>query len=188
MDAVLAMNDIEHPGLTDTVEGDLETAREGDAGAFERLYRAHVGKVFALCLRLTGDRIAAEERTQDTFVRAWEKLASFRGESRFSTWLHSLAVNEVLMAARSGNRRTARLVPVEDTGRAPDPLASSDPGVSMDLERALCALPEGARRAFVLHDVYGYGHGEIARMTGSSPGTSKTQLHRARTLLMEALR
>lgn len=188
MDAALAMDITEDPDTTLAEAGDLAAAQGGDACAFERLYRAHATRIFALCLRLTGDRTTAEERTQDTFVRAWEKLPSFRGESRLSTWLHRLAANEVLMAARAGKRREARLVPVEDTDRAPDAPSSSDPGTSVDLERALRTLPEGARRAFVLHDVYGFDHGEIARMTGRTPGTSKAQLHRARTLLMEALR
>jgi RNA polymerase sigma-70 factor (ECF subfamily) len=167
--------------------GEIERARSGDLGAFERLYRDHVGRVFALCLRLTGNRQEAEERTQDTFVKAWQKLDSFRGEGRFSTWLHALAVNEVLMAARSGGRRERGLAPVEELERVPARRGVPDPAGSLDLERALRTLPGGAREAFVLHDVYGYNHGEIARMTGTSEGTSKSQLHRARMLLREAL-
>jgi RNA polymerase sigma-70 factor, ECF subfamily len=188
VEAVLAMNDIVGTRTGAALEGDIDASRGGSVEAFERLYRANAGRVFALCLRMTGDRTAAEERTQDTFVRAWEKLASFRGECAFSTWLHSLAVREILQDARSSGRRAARLVAVEDSERAPDPLAHRDPGTSMDLDQALRALPEGARQAFVLHDVYGYAHEEIARMTGSTAGTSKAQLHRARTLLKEALR
>jgi RNA polymerase sigma-70 factor, ECF subfamily len=188
LETALAMDFSEDGHGTSARQLEVDAARKGSVEAFERLYREHVGKVFALCLRMTGDRTAAEERTQDTFVKAWEKLPSFRGESLFSTWLHSLAVNEVLMEARSGGRRAARIVPVEDTDHAPTPVAAKDPEISMDLEKALRTLPPGARRAFVLHDVYGYGHEEIGRMTGASTGTSKAQLHRARTLLKETLR
>lgn len=166
---------------------DIEEARSGDLRAFERLYRGHVGRVYALCLRLTGDRSEAEERTQDTFVKAWQNLGSFRGESRFATWLHALAVNAVLMEARSGERRARRLVAVEDVERLPAEAGPSDPGRAFDLERALGALPSGARETLVLHDVYGYTHEEIARLTGTVTGTSKAQLHRARKLLREAL-
>ena len=166
---------------------DVEEARRGDLGAFERLYRENVGRVFALCLRLTGDRTEAEERTQDTFVKAWEHLGAFRGESRFSTWLHSLAVSAVLMEARSGGRRERRLVPVEDVERLTAHSGPEPFGETLDLERALRTLPSGARETLVLHDVYGYKHVEIARLTGTTPGTSKAQLHRARKLLREAL-
>jgi RNA polymerase sigma-70 factor (ECF subfamily) len=188
VETALAMNDNRDDAGAEMVGMDLAAAREGSVEAFERLYREYAGRVFALCLRMTGDRAAAEERTQDTFVKAWEKLPSFRGESLFSTWLHRLAVNEVLMEARSGGRRAAHLVPVEESERAPVQAVGRDPGAAMDLEKALRALPEGARQAFVLHDVYGYDHGEIARMAGYSTGTSKAQLHRARALLKETLR
>ncbi len=166
---------------------DLHAAREGDLEAFERLYREHVGRIFALCLRMTGSRSAAEERTQDTFVKAWEKLPGFRSESAFSTWLHRLAVNMVLMESRTRGRRLKRIVPVEDLERAQAP-AGSGPDTAIDLDHALKTLPEGARKVFVLHDVHGYGHAEIAEMTGVTSGTSKAQLHRARKLLREVLR
>ena len=188
METALAMDDNMDGSRAGAPGDNLAAAQKGSVEAFEKLYREHVGKVFALCLRMTGDRAAAEERTQDTFVKAWEKLPSFRGESRFSTWLHSLAVNEVLMEARSGGRRAAHLVTIEDNERAPASAVRRDPEAALDLEKAFRTLPEGARRAFVLHDVYGYGHEEIARMTGSCAGTSKAQLHRARALLKERLR
>lgn len=166
----------------------IHRAQEGDEAAFEALYRAHVGRVYAVCLRLTADRAQAEERTQDAFVRAWQRLATFRGESAFSTWLYRLAVNEVLLGRRAERRRADRVL---STG---DPAAlersggrSTAPGVSVDLERAVAALPPGAREVFVLHDVEGYRHEEIAELTGVAVGTSKAQLFRARRLLREAL-
>jgi len=148
----------------------IHRAQQGDRAAFEALYRAHVGRVYALCLRLTADAAQAEERTQDAFVRAWERLATFRGESAFSSWLYRLTVNEVLLGRRAEHRREQRIV------TAGDPAA-----------RAVAALPSGAREVFVLHEVEGYRHEEIARLTGIAVGTSKAQLFRARRLLREAL-
>jgi len=143
--------------------------------------------VYALCLRLTGDAGAAEERTQDVFVRAWDKLRSFRGESLFSSWLHRLAVNVVMNERRTTIRREQRVTPMA----APEVLerGKGEPtvGLSIDLERAIAALPEGAREVFVLYDIEGYSHGEIAELTGIAEGTSKAQLFRARQLLREKL-
>jgi RNA polymerase sigma-70 factor (ECF subfamily) len=168
------------------VSDPVARAREGDAAAFRALYETHVGRVHALCLRMCGDRADAEELTQDVFVRAWEKLGTFRGESAFGTWLHRLAVNTVLMARRARGRREQRVASVED----PEPLGTArgdDPGVSLDLERAVARLPEGAREVFLLFDVEGYGHPEIAGMLGIAAGTSKAQLFRARRLLRQWL-
>lgn len=165
----------------------VRRAQQGETAAFEQLYREHVGRVYALCLRMAGDRGRAEELTQDVFVRAWEKLGSFQGRSSFGTWLHRLAVNVVLGERRSEGVRVHRVFGTdapekfETAGRPPEP------GHRMDLERAVAALPPGARAAFVLHDVEGYRHEEIAEMQGSAVGTSKAQLHRARRLLREAL-
>jgi RNA polymerase sigma-70 factor (ECF subfamily) len=161
-------------------------AQTGDQTAFRDLYRRHAGRVYALCLRLTGggDVAAAEERTQDVFVRLWDKLASFRGESAFSSWLHRLAVNVVLNEQRTRGRRESRVMPAD-----PEILDQRDPGrtdvagVSIDLERAIATLPEGAREVFVLYDIEGYGHAEIAELVGIAVGTSKAQLFRARRLL-----
>jgi RNA polymerase sigma-70 factor, ECF subfamily len=164
----------------------VERARGGDARAFESLYREHSAAVYGLCLRMTASRNQAEELTQETFVRAWRALASFRGESALGSWLHRLAVNVVLEAGRSERRRTARVVPVPDLsgfGRA----GTAEPGIAVDLQRALATLPDGARTVFVLHDVEGYRHEEIAAMRGVSTGATKSQLHRARRLLREAL-
>ncbi len=160
-------------------------AQQGDPSAFRELYDAHVGRVHALCLRLAGNREEAEDHTQDVFVRVWERLASFRGESAFTTWLHRLTVNEVLQARRSAGRRAARVL----LSGEPEVLERPRPAVapSPDLSQAIAALPEGARTVFVLHDVEGYQHEEIGRLLGIAGGTSKAQLFRARRLLREAL-
>jgi RNA polymerase sigma-70 factor, ECF subfamily len=180
----------------------IERARAGDVDAFEHVYRKEVGRVYALCLRMTGDPIRARELTQSVFVRAWDRLASFRGDSQLSSWLHRIAVNEVLVEARTDRRRRARVVLAEDYATEDAPEKSGAPssapnalGIAMpedtetriDLERAIAGLPPGARTVFVLHDIEGYRHEEISRMTGSAEGTLRAQLHRARKLLMEAL-
>jgi RNA polymerase sigma-70 factor (ECF subfamily) len=165
----------------------VRAAQTGDPTAFRALYDAHVGRVHALCLRLAGDRVLAEELTQDVFVRAWHQLGSYRGESAFSTWLHRVAVNEVMGRFRSRGRRD-RHESAQDL-EVLDPAASrsAEPGPAIDLDQAIAELPNGARRIFVLHDVEGYQHEEIAQMTGIASGTSKAQLHRARRLLRERL-
>ena len=169
-------------------DADAALAASGDRTAFERLYRRHVGRVFTLCVRMSGDRTRAEELTQDVFVRAWEKLHLFRGESSFGTWLHRLTVNVVLNSRKSEGRRWARVEEDED-GDGIDRIARTPPapGDRMDLEAAIAKLPPGARRVFTLHDVEGYKHEEIAEMLGVTTGATKAQLHRARLLLREAL-
>jgi RNA polymerase sigma-70 factor (ECF subfamily) len=171
----------------DNAAADVRLAQKGDVTAFERLYHANAGRVMALCLRLAGDRQAAEELMQDVFVRTWEKLPAFRGESAFSTWLHRVTVNAFLHGKRSDGRRAAHEEQTDDPGAFPVPAAISDPGERMDLERAIARLPKGARTAFVLHDIEGYKHEEIAALSGIAPATVRAQLHRARRLLMEEL-
>lgn len=165
----------------------VDAAIRGDLPAFERLYRLHLGRIFALCLRMTGNRTEAEELTQEAFIRAWQKLDSFRGDSAFSSWLHRLTVNVVLASWRAAGRYRQRVVSIEDAGRWTEPEQQPTKGLAMDLERAIQQLPRGARTVFVLHDVEGLKHREIAELTGLAVGTSKTQLHRARTLLRDAL-
>jgi RNA polymerase sigma-70 factor (ECF subfamily) len=167
-------------------------AQRGEADAFEELYNAHAGRVYALCLRLTADGGKARELTQDVFVRAWEALPDFRGESNITTWLHRIAVNAMLMQRRSERRRNARVSLADDDdddagAAAAGATAPMDVASAIDLERAIAALPPGVRRAFVLHDVEGYSHEEIARMTGLAAGTLRAQVHRARQLLIQAL-
>jgi RNA polymerase sigma-70 factor (ECF subfamily) len=160
-------------------------AQQGDPSAFRELYEAHVGRVHALCFRLAGNRQEAEEHTQDVFVRVWERLGSFRGESAFATWLHRLTVNEVLQTRRGASRRSARVSLSDQLETLERPRREATP--STDLAQAIAALPEGARAVFVLHDVEGYQHEEIGRLLGIASGTSKAQLFRARRLLREAL-
>lgn len=164
----------------------VSRARSGDDAAFEELYRQHAGRVYALCLRLSGDAVRARELTQDVFVRVWERLDTFRGESAFSSWLHRLAVNVALMAHRGEARRLRRVDVAESIEDAPVP-AREPWGTDIDLERAIASLPAGARTVFVLHDVEGYQHDEIAALTGTAVGTSRAQLFRARRLLREML-
>jgi RNA polymerase sigma-70 factor (ECF subfamily) len=171
----------------------VDRARRGDVDAFERLYQLHAGRVYALCLRLAGEPVEARELVQDTFVHAWEALPRFRGESSLTTWLHRIAVNVLLERRRGDRRRAARVSLVEDEDdmeRAPSAegfVAPTDVATAIDLERAIAALPPGVRRAFVLHEVEGYTHDEVAGMTGLATGTLRAQLHRARQLLIKAL-
>ncbi len=182
---------LQEPVLTSssqTVDPDVALAAAGDRRAFERLYRQHMPRVFSLCARMVTDRTRAEELTQDVFVRAWEKLHLFRGESAFGTWLHRLTVNVVLNDRKTEGRQRSRFDD-DDEGDGVDGLAArpTSPGDRMDLEMAINKLPKGARRVFTLHDVEGYKHEEIAEMMGVTTGATKAQLHRARMLLREAL-
>ena len=168
-------------------------AKAGDVDAFEAMYNEHAARVYALCLRLTANPVEARDLTQDTFVRAWEALPNFRGDANITTWLHRIAVNAMLMQRRSTQRRLSRVALVEDErddadGVPQGSVAPADVGAAIDLERAIAALPPGVRRAFVMHDVEGYSHDEIARMTGLAAGTLRAQLHRARQLLIQRLR
>ncbi|HMB69589.1 MAG TPA: RNA polymerase sigma factor [bacterium] len=173
----------------DAAAAAVERARAGDARAFRELYTRHSGRVYALCLRMLADPDAAEEATQDAFVRAWERLGSFEGRAAFSTWLHRLAVNVVLDRRRREKVRPLdRRIPDGDEAVERTGGRRVTPDAAIDLERAIAALPPGARTAFVLHDVEGYRHREIAEMTNTAEGTWKAQLHRARRLLREALR
>jgi len=165
-------------------------AAAGDRKAFERLYRAHVTRVFSLCTRMCGSKVKGEELTQDVFVRAWEKLPQFRGDAQFSTWIHRVAVNIVLTERKNEARNRRRIVEDEpERGETPLQKASVTPGYGdrMDITAAMETLPPGAKQIFILHDIEGYKHEEIADMCGITAGGSKAQLHRARLLLREAL-
>ncbi len=165
----------------------MALAAAGDQRAFERLYRAHVSRIHSLARRMTGGGSEGDpdELTQDVFVRAWERLGTFRGEAAFGTWLHRLAVNVILNWRRGSAQARRWLDDAADAGlleaaRRPD-------AESLDLEGAIAKLPPGARQVFVLHDVEGFKHEEIAALTGVTAGTSKAQLHRARMLLRAML-
>lgn len=165
---------------------DVRLAAAGDVAAFERLYRRHVARVHSLVARML-DAELADEVTQDVFVRVWRKLGTFRGESAFTTWLHRVAVNLVLGRRKKLGIRRERHHPDAEgvIGRAsgPDPR----PAIGAEFEAGMRRLPEGAREIFVLHDIEGFKHREIAEMLGVTTGTTKAQLHRARMLMREYL-
>jgi len=186
---LLLRSESQRPGVAPrpAVSADcVQQAASGDVRAFEELYTTHLPRVHSLVRRMTGGK-DADELTQDVFVRVWQKLGTFRGDSAFGTWLHRLAVNVVIERFRTEATRRQRLHDGEeifDTLPAP-PLRSGD--LSMDFEAALEKLPDGAREIFVLHDVEGYKHHEIGDLLGISVGTSKAQLHRARMMLRRHL-
>jgi len=167
----------------------VDAARQGDCAAFESLYRSNRDRIYGLLWRLcSGDAALAEDMLQESFVRAWQKLHSFRGESRFGTWLHRLSANVALSDRRTRVRRVQREVALDESIErtalgARDVFADK----RMDLEKAISRLPERARSVLVLYDIEGYRHQEIANMTGMAVGSSKAQLHRARKLLREEL-
>ena len=168
--------------LDDCVAG----AASGDVRAFEQLYKTYLPKVHSLVRRMSGGR-DTDELTQDVFVRVWQKLGSFRGESAFSTWLHRLAVNVVIERFRQETTRRQRMHDGEEIFETlPAPARSDDAG--MDFDAAIETLPDGARRVFVLHDIEGYKHHEIGTLLEISAGTSKAQLHRARMMLRRYLK
>ena len=174
----------------------IQRAREGDKTALENIYRLHSRRVYAVCLRMVADPTEAEDLTQDVFLLLFRKIHTFRGESAFSTWLHRLAVNLVLMRLRKKSLPTvsteAATDPADDKGwpsidiGAPDLLLEGSID-RINLARCIAQLPVGYRTMFVLHDIQGYEHHEIARILGRSVGDSKSQLHKARTRLRELL-
>lgn len=163
----------------------IALAQNGSSTAFEALYRLHIGKVYGLCLRMTGNTSEAEDCAQEAFIQAWTRLKLFRGDSAFGTWLHRIAVNAVLGRMRKSRREQDRLQVVRDTVSTPATIG--DGGGIRDIEQALGELPTGARHVFVLNAVYGYSHDETGDMLGIASGTSKAQLHRARHLLARQL-
>lgn len=167
---------------------DVRMAQAGHADAFARVYDSESPRLFAVCVGLTGSREAAAELMQDTFVRAWERLASFRGDSALGTWLHRIAVNVMLEQERARRRRTLRVASESDLATANEApldaaIAPPDVAAALDLEQAITRLPEGCRRVFVLHDIAGYAHAEIATQLDIAEGTCKAHLFRARRLL-----
>jgi RNA polymerase sigma-70 factor, ECF subfamily len=174
----------------------IRRAQQGDAEAFERIYRLHNRRVYALCLRMVGNTAEAEDLTQEAFLQLFRKIATFRGESAFSTWLHRLAVNVVLMRLRKKSLVETSLdeaaEPDEESGGPRKDIGGPDLRLSgsvdrVNLERAVEQLPPGYRSVFVLHDVQGYEHNEIAVIMNCSIGNSKSQLHKARMRLRELL-
>ncbi|MBC7911833.1 MAG: RNA polymerase sigma factor [Pyrinomonadaceae bacterium] len=167
-------------------------AAEGDMPAFEELYQRHSRRVYSLCLRMTGNVSEAEDLTQEVFIQLFRKIGSFRGESAFTTWLHRLTVNQVLMHFR---KRSVKLEQTTDEGDTPVQVVRGTENPNqmpvvdrIALDKAITQLPPGYRTVFILHDIEGHEHEEIARMLGCSVGTSKSQLHKARMKLRGLLR
>jgi RNA polymerase sigma-70 factor (ECF subfamily) len=174
----------------------IRLAQQGDAAAFERLYQLHSRRVYSLCLRMVSNTAEAEDLTQEAFLQLFRKIATFRGESAFSTWLHRLAVNVVLMKLRRKAGMETSLEeftePDEESGGPRRDFGAPDLRLSgsidrLNLQRAVEQLPPGYRAVFVLHDIQGYEHNEIAKIMGCSIGNSKSQLHKARMRLRELL-
>lgn len=165
----------------------VRRAQARDETAFATLYRHHVARVHALCLRLCVNPGKAEELTQNVFVSLWEKLPSFRGDCAFSTWLHRFTVNLVLAELRATRRREARVFTIERPEELETPPDGTTVGLRQDLEQAIATLPTQTRAVFVLHDIEGYTHQEIAVLMQLAPGTTKAHLHHARKRLKETL-
>lgn len=165
----------------------IRAVLNGDRAAARSLYDRHVPRVYQVVYRLLGDRDQAEEATQDTFVKAFARLEGFRGESSLATWLHSIAVSMALTALRKRKRRLLREADLDDAALLPETRTEGEPDLRDRLRQAIDALPEKFRVAVVLHDIEGYTHGEIARMTGIPEGTCKTRLMWGRAKLREAL-
>ncbi len=173
----------------------IEKAKQGDAWAFQELYEKHKRRVYSLCLRMTANTAEAEDLTQEAFLQLYRKIATFRGESAFSTWLHRLSVNVVLMHLR---KKSLPVVSLEETTQGEEDSPKKDFGAEdlalagsidrLQLQRAVDDLPPGYRTIFVLHDIEGYEHNEIAGIVGCSIGNSKSQLHKARMKLRDLLK
>ena len=166
----------------------VRCAQAGDRRAFIRLYRENAGHVYAVCLRMVVDKASAKDVTQDTVVRAWQMLVTYRGDSPFSAWIHRIAVNASLDHLRSRRRLSARVEFSSDLEIYEAEDRSKPTEVSFDLDEAIALLPTNARAVLVLHDIEGYTHEEIGSMMSIASGTSKAQLHRARQLLKEGLK
>ena len=166
----------------------VEKAVKGNNDAFKELFMKNVTRVHSLCLRISADVHTAEDLTQEVFIKAWEKLNTFKFECKFSTWLHSIAVNQFLMSVRSDKRRSEK---VDELRKESDSENTENPKLQqetrIDLHTAIDNLPDQARTVLVLHDIEGYKHKEISEMMNIQAGTSKAHLHRARKILRKEL-
>lgn len=183
----------EEVDLTSAKDFDLaQKASKGCMSAFEEIYRRHHRRVYSICLRMLQNASEAEDLTQDVFIQLYRKIGSFRGDSAFTTWLHRMTVNQVLMHFR---KRTVKFEKTTEEGETPDQVVSGTTNPDrmsvvdkIALDNAIAQLPEGYKNVFVLHDVEGFEHEEVARILGCSVGTSKSQLHKARLKLQRLLR
>lgn len=163
----------------------IADVKAGDKHAFKLLYQQHIGRVYALCYRMTGEKNMAEDAAQEVFIQLWRKIANYDGNSQFSTWLHSVTANVTISYMRKQRGWFQRMLNIELSGVS-EPVAPQQPD-NEDLEKHIRALPERARLVFVLHAVEGYRHEEIAKMLNMAVGSSKAQLHRAKGLLKHAM-
>jgi RNA polymerase sigma-70 factor, ECF subfamily len=192
-DEVRFAREISEADLTTIKDFDLaQGASKGDMGAFEEIYRRHHRRVYSICLRMLQNASEAEDLTQDVFIQLYRKIGSFRGDSAFTTWLHRMTVNQVLMHFR---KRTVKFEKTTEEGDTPDQVVSGTANPErmrivdkIALDNAIAQLPEGYKNVFVLHDVEGFEHEEVARILGCSVGTSKSQLHKARLKLQKLLK
>jgi RNA polymerase sigma-70 factor (ECF subfamily) len=169
-----------------------QSASNGDMPSFEEIYRRHHRRVYSICLRMLQNASEAEDLTQDVFIQLYRKIGSFRGDSAFTTWLHRMTVNQVLMHFR---KRTVKFEKTTEEGETPDQIVSGTANPEkmrivdkIALDNAIAQLPDGYKNVFVLHDVEGFEHEEVARILGCSVGTSKSQLHKARLKLQKLLK
>ena len=192
-DDVNFTREISTDDLTALADFDLaQKASRGDMGAFEEIYRRHHRRVYSICLRMLQNTSEAEDLTQDVFIQLYRKIGSFRGDSAFTTWLHRMTVNQVLMHFR---KRTVKFEKTTEEGETPDQIVAGTMNPDrmsvvdkIALDNAIAQLPEGYKNVFVLHDVEGFEHEEVARILGCSVGTSKSQLHKARLKLQKLLK
>src|SRR5437868_9690055 len=196
-----ALESTEHNGLASAPKTDVAKATDydlaqaaagGDMAAFEEIYQRHHRRVYSICLRMLQSTSEAEDLTQDVFIQLYRKIGSFRGDSAFTTWLHRMTVNQVLMHFR---KRTVKFEKTTEEGETPDQVVSGTANPqkmrivdNIALDNAIAQLPEGYKNVFVLHDVEGFEHEEVARILGCSVGTSKSQLHKARLKLQKLLK
>lgn len=161
----------------------IAAAQKQDKAAFHALYTAHLSRVYALCFRLCADKSQAQDATQEVFIQLWQKITNFKGDSQFSTWLHSVASNVTISYIRKQRGWWQNMMNIEDAGI--ESAQDADFGANSDMERWIMRLPERARWVFVLHAIEGYRHNQIAQMLNMAEGTSKAQYHRARNLIKE---
>lgn len=161
----------------------IQAVQQGDRQAYQKLYQTHIGQVYGLCYRLTADHALAEDAAQEVFIQLWRKIGNYKGDSKFSTWLHSVTSNITISYLRKQKGWMQRMFNIENTEAMNEKAEEST--ASVDLESYIVRLPERARVVFVLHAIEGYRHEDIATMTNMAVGSSKAQFHRAKALLKE---
>lgn len=173
-----------HQAFADKSEWDMiKAVQQGDRQAYQKLYQAHIGQVFGLCYRLTSDHALAEDAAQEVFIQLWRKIGNYKGDSKFTTWLHSVASNITISYIRKQRGWVQRMFNIEDSAAMNE--SAEESAGAVDLESYVMKLPERARIVFVLHAIEGYRHEDIAKMTNMAVGSSKAQFHRAKGLLKE---